>query len=165
MTTGEKEALFFDVEKSNDGINFSVVVSVNSYNDYTSEQNIYSFPDPERLNGRIYYRIKMRNQAGQSRYSRIIQLSVLPKVFSFASVTNPFNRELTFDISSDLAGRTDVRLIDQFGKTVKRKTLDIISGLNHLSLGDTEQLPSGVYIIRMQLAEIVIQKKVVKQPE
>ena len=161
-TTGEEEPLYFDVEKSNDGILFSVIALVNSYNDYTSEQNTYSFPDPEQLTNRVYYRIKMRNKTDHTRYSRSIQLTVLPGEFSFVKVINPFSRKLVFDISSDQTGRTDAQLIDQLGKTIKRNIFDIFTGINHLSLGNTELLPPGVYFLRMQLAGNVIQKKVIK---
>jgi len=161
-TTGEEESLYFDVEKSNDGILFSVIALVNSYIDYTSEQNTYSFPDPEQLTNRVYYRIKMKNKTDHSIYSRSIQLYELPGVFSFVKVINPFSNNLVFDISSGQTCRTDVQLIDQLGKTIKRNIVDIFTGINHLSLGNTELLPTGIYFLSMQLAGNVIQKKVIK---
>jgi hypothetical protein len=162
-TTGENESFYFDVEKSYDGANFSVIATVNSYNDSTSELNTYSFTDPQQLAGRTYYRIVMRNDRSQSKYSRIIQLAVNPDVFSFIAVINPFSNQLEFEVSSDNGGKTDAELIDQLGKTVKRSSFEITAGANHLTLKNTGNLAPGVYILRVQSAGVLIQKKVLKQ--
>lgn len=162
-TSGENELLHFDVEKSYDGTNFSVIATIDSYNDYTSELNTYSFTDPQQLTGRNYYRIAMRNDRGQSKYSRTIQLTVNPDVFSFISVVNPFNSELVFDLSSDYNSKANAELIDQSGRTVKRRSFDIITGVNHLTLDNTGVLAPGIYILRVQSAGGLIQMRVMKQ--
>ncbi|MBL7724032.1 MAG: T9SS type A sorting domain-containing protein [Chitinophagaceae bacterium] len=161
-TTGETEPLIFDVERSTDGVNFSLIGSVNSYNDYISEQSHYSYTDPSRLTGKAYYRIRMRNIPGQSTYSRTIQLAVSNEPFSFVSVINPFSNELLFEVSAEQAGKAEAELIDVSGKAVRRKMFDISSGITRLSLENTSQLASGIYFLRVQSGGRVIQKRVLK---
>lgn len=161
-TTGETEPLIFDVERSTDGVNFSLIGSVNSYNDYISEQSHYSYIDPSRLTGKAYYRIRMRNTPGQSTYSRTIQLAVSNEPFSFVSVINPFSNELLFEVSAEQTGKAEAELIDVSGKAVRRKMFDISSGITRLSLENTSQLASGIYFLRVQSGGRVIQKRVLK---
>ncbi len=162
-TSSEAEPLNFDVEKSYDGSNYSVIATVESYNDYTSELNTYSFTDPEPVTGKVYYRIKMRNDRGQNKSSRTLQLSILPNVFSFVSVINPFSNQLSFEVSSDKSGKAEADLIDQLGKVVKKMSFDIPAGISNLSIDNTGGLSTGIYILRIQMAGNNIQKRVMKQ--
>lgn len=163
VTAGEDEPLQFDVEKSSDGITFSVIATVNSYNDYVSEQSTYTFTDPTVITGKTFYRIKMRNAAGKKEYSRIVRLSLGVDAFSFISVINPFNTVLEFEVSAEHSGKAEVELIDATGKMVRRKTVDISIGTNSLVLDDTGTLGAGVYFLRVHSAGKVIQKRVIKQ--
>jgi hypothetical protein len=95
--------------------------------------------------------------------SRVVQVASNPTAFSFISVINPFNSSLVFDISSDRSGRANMELVDQFGTIVRKNLLEIIPGINHLELNNTDILPAGIYILRIQLGDLVLQKKVLKQ--
>jgi trimeric autotransporter adhesin len=162
-TAGEDEPLKFEVEKSPDGINFSVIGTVNSYNNYTSEQSNYSFTDPAIISDKYYYRIRMKNSTGKAEYSRIIQLSLSSNIFNFISVINPFSNQLYFDISSDRNGQAEVQLIDATGKMVRKRIVEISTGTNSLSLDETGTLGTGVYFLRIYSDGQVIQKRVIKE--
>lgn len=162
-TAIETEQLYYDVEKSTNGTDFSIIGTVNGYNNPGASQNNYSFTDPSDINGKVFYRIIMRNTDNQVVYSRIIQLSAGYEDLSFVSVINPFSNELLFDILSAKDGLAKASLIDQFGKPVKRKSFDIKEGVNQLSFDNTGILQTGIYILRIELDEKVIYKKVMKQ--
>ena len=161
--TGEDEPVFYDVQRSFDGINFTTIATVNSYAGNASEQHSYSYTDQELLTRKTYYRLNLRNAAGRGSYSRILHMSAQPAAFAFVSVVNPFQRELFFDISAEKGGIAKADLIDNMGKVVKRKTFDIRDGVNQLSLDDTNVLPTGIYILRVELSGMVIYKRVMKQ--
>jgi len=163
ITTGEDEPLLFDVEKSTDGINFYLAGTVNSYNNYTSEQSTYPFTDPTPLAGKTYYRIRMKNMNGQSKFSRTIQLSAETDLLSFVSVINPFGNDLIFEIAVDQTGKADAELIDPAGKMVKKVSLEIGAGINRLNIDNTELLPAGIYFLRVKMLNNTIQKRVIKQ--
>ncbi len=164
-TTQEDQPYYFDVERSYDGINFTTISTVNSHGDYNSSLNVYSYSDPEQLTRLTYYRIKMKNDNTIIALSRIVQMSLNPGSFSFVSVINPFNSSLVFDVSADRTGKANAELVDQLGKIVRRSSFEINSGLNHLELYNTDILPAGIYILRLQLGDAVLQKKVLKQTQ
>lgn len=162
-TTKEDEQLYFNIEKSFDEINFATIGTVNGLDNNSSSLNSYSFTDPVSVSGKVYYRLKIRNNSSRSSYSRTIRMELDPDAFSLVSVINPFNNELRFDISSDKNGKVDAELIDQFGQVVKRNSFGLNAGINSMSLTNTGILPTGIYILRLRTGESVIQKRVLKQ--
>ena len=162
-TTGEDELLIFEVDRSTDGVNYFHIGTVNSFNDYTSEQSIYAFTDVSPLTGKTYYRIRMKNITGRSTYSRTIQLSEETDVLSFVSVPNPFSKNLIFEIAVDQTGKADAELIDPSGKMARKVSFEMAAGVNRLVIDDTELLPAGIYFLRIKKLGNTIQKRVIKQ--
>ena len=105
----------------------------------------------------------MKNAAGQSTYSRTIQLSIDLSPLSFLSVINPFGNELSFEISTEHNGKAEVDLIDAAGKTVRKTSFEVSSGVNRLSIENTDLLSVGIYFLRVNVAGNIIQKRVIKQ--
>lgn len=163
VTTGEEEPLQFDIEKSSDGINFSVIATINSYNDYVSAQSIYTYSDPAIITGKVYYRIKMKNLAGEAEYSRIIHLADVVNALSFVSVINPFNTTLDFEIASAYNGEAEAELIDATGKIVRKRGFVLLAGTNSVVLNETGSLSAGIYFLRVKHAGTTILKRVMKQ--
>jgi hypothetical protein len=162
-TNTENEPFYFDIEKSSDGTRFTIIGTVNSYNDPSAIQNNYIFTDPDNITGQAYYRISMRTVDGQVSYSRILELSTDPEIFSFVSVINPFVSTLFFDISSTRDGVVKAELIDQFGEPVKKGSFDIRTGVTQLAFDNTSVLPAGIYILKAEMAGTIIYKRVMKQ--
>jgi len=153
----------FDIEKSDNGSNFTVISTVNGHNDYNSQYNHYSFSDPTPVTGTVYYRIRMRNNNGQSVYSRTIRISNLDDNYHFVSVINPFKNELVFKLSAATQEKAEAMLIDQAGRIVKQKTYWLQNGINNLSIENTEGLQKGFYYLRVVAGGTILQKKVLKQ--
>jgi hypothetical protein len=162
-TSKENEAVRFDIEKSSDGINFTKIGTVNGYTNYISEVNHYSFIDPSEFSGKAWYRIVMLSNKGGKKYSRIIQLTDEQIYFGLNNIINPFRNELSFEIITTNSAKIDVSLIDLFGKTVKTKSYTVYSGVNSLSIVNTEGLPSGIYILQVKNKDIIINNKVLKR--
>jgi hypothetical protein len=161
-TATEDEALIFDLEKSNDGSLFSIVATVNGYNNPESENNFYTYTDPSPLTGKTYYRLKIRNNSGETVYSKIILLSETTDPFSFVTVINPFDNKLVFEVNSIQSGMANVILTDLLGRKVREKSFAIVAGVNRLVLENTGQFANGVYFLRLQISDKFIQTKVVK---
>jgi hypothetical protein len=162
-TSKENETVHFDIEKSSDGINFTKIGTVSSYTNYTSEVNYYSFIDPAEFPGKAWYRIVMISNKGGKKYSRIIQLTDEHIYFGLNNVINPFRNELSFEVITTNNAKIDVSLIDLFGKTVKSKSYTVYSGVNSLSIPNTEGLPAGIYILQVKNKDIIINNKVLKK--
>lgn len=162
VTGVETEPLSYDIEKNTNGSDFTIIGTVDGYNDPGISQNNYAFTDPLDINGKVFYRVLMRNTDGQVIYSRIIQLSTGFENLAFASVVNPFSHVLLFDISSAKDGTAKVELIDQFGKPVRKRSFEIKEGVTQLSFDNTSVLQPGIYFLRVELDGIVVYKKVMK---
>lgn len=161
-TGREQEPLSFIIERSIDGINFSIADTVRSREDYTRDLNTYSWF--ERMpGGDVYYRLRIRNAGGQEAYSRTVRLSAIPTNFAFTTVINPFSDELRFDVSSARNGNAMAELIDQSGRTVRRLKMAVTPGINRLSIPATSNLATGIYVLRLQSEGIIIQKTVMKE--
>lgn len=163
-TSKEDEPVIFTVERSNDGNNFLPVGTVNSHNNYTATVNSYSFADPAVISGKVYYRLYITDQSGARKYSRTIQLRVENgESLALTDVINPFSYSIDFDITSQVDTKIEVELIDLFGKTVQKKSYQVRSGVNALSMPDTQSLPAGTYIFRIKNNEVLINRKVLKK--
>jgi len=162
-TSTEDEPVHFDIEKSSDGINFTRIGTVNSYTNYVSEINHYSFVDPLELAGKGIYRIVIVNNRAEKKYSRTIQLTDEHIDFGLRNIVNPFRNELPFEVITTNNAKIDVSLIDFFGKTLKSKGYIVYSGVNSLSIPNTESLPGGIYILQVKNKDIIINNKVLKK--
>jgi hypothetical protein len=161
-TSQEDEPVTYNIERSTDGNDFTVIGSVNGYNNGNT-LNRYSFIDPLPVNTKTFYRINITESTGKSKVSRIIQLSSDKIAFSLSNVVNPFNNELLFDITVPESTVIDIYLMDIYGKPIKKKTHTVSKGVNSLRIEDVEILSPGIYILQVQDKENVLVKKVMKK--
>jgi hypothetical protein len=161
ITAEEHEELFYDVEKSFDGSNFNTIGTIPGALT-TGDPNNYSFNDPTEINGKVYYRLKIRSVDNRSTYSRIVQLSTVNEKFNFGAVVNPFNSTLYFDINVVKPGQVSAELVNQFGKSIRIKALDAKEGNNQFFFENTSSLSPGIYILKIEMNGLFIYRKVMK---
>jgi len=164
-TVADEEAdVVYGIQRSYDGVNFITIATVNGNGaSGGSQQKSYSYTDPADLSGKAHYRIYLQTPDHRGTYSRTLQLETRPAPFAFVSVVNPFQRELFFDISTDRGGTAKAELIDNLGKTLRRQAYEVREGVNQLSMSDTDVLPAGIYILRVESGGMMIYKRVMKQ--
>ncbi|MBK6827471.1 MAG: T9SS type A sorting domain-containing protein [Chitinophagaceae bacterium] len=164
ITETENEPLIFEVQKSNDGLNFQLIGIIEGSNNITVPANHYSFINMN-INGneRVYYRIVMKNLSGQSTVSRTILLGDENRPLMFLSVINPFSSRLSFDVLFTRAGKARAELVDAAGRVVRSREYTVSQGPNKLELVDTDQLPVGIYYLRVIAEEKTLRKTVLKQ--
>ncbi len=165
-STPENEELWFDVEKSFDGLNFQPVHSIKGIQSQEN-QNQYHFTDPVLLADAAFYRIKLKSAFHQSIYSRTLRLTMLNNTddLSMISVINPFDRQLQFDLYSPRPARLLVDLTDLTGKRVRFQAITAGQGVSKFQFDKTDALPQGIYFLRVTNGETSIQKRVLKQQE
>jgi trimeric autotransporter adhesin len=164
-TTSKEDASFhFDIQKSFDGVNYTTIGTVNSYSNNVSETNQYSFIDPVKVDGKAHYRIVMVSNDNKRKISRVIQLTKDVKDFSFGTVINPFSNELQFEVFVPKNASIEAELIDQNGKTVKKRSFYLSAGTNSLSIQDADILSQGIYTLRLHNSNgSIITKRVMKK--
>lgn len=160
-TALESESIVFNIEKSMDGNTFYTIGTLHSY-DNGAGLNEYSFMDPEPINVKNYYRLRLQSDDGKLKYSKTIQLASPNDIFSFVSVINPFVNDLRFEVFSDKSAMAEADLIDATGKAVRKKLFELSTGVNRLKIENTFGLGTGLYFLRIISNGIVVQKRVMK---
>lgn len=159
-TSREEEPVQYEIEKSLDGSNFTIVASVKGHNN-NADVNYYSWTDPSQ-NQTTYYRIRLKSSHRQ-KISRIIKL--IPDVKNVEiNIPNPFSNKLVAQINAIQSQLAYLHLIDNSGKIVCSHQFTLMNGTNMLQINDTENLPQGLYTLQIQLStNKIISKKIIKQ--
>ncbi len=163
VTGTEDEVLWFEVQRSNDGINFNTIGVENGFNNGNPLNN-YSFIDPVAVAGKAYYRIRMVGAQGKEKYSRTIMVSSEGSILSFISVINPFQNELTSLVFSPETSNAEVELIDRSGAIIRHTVFGLRKGVNEILIPQTGNLASGIYILQVKSGGSIIRRKILKHP-
>jgi hypothetical protein len=76
---------------------------------------------------------------------------------------NPFNDMLNLAFSAERSFSYKLSLMDMTGRTVVTEERSATEGGNLLSLSNLEEIPSGIYFLRIESGKAVFNTKVVKQ--
>lgn len=150
-TAMENENELFIIEKSEDGIEFSVIGSLKGAGN-SEKVKKYNFLDIMANEQTSFYRLKQVDIDGTSSYSDILatnqsNTNQFMVVRLSAAVTSD-SYEVTFDASVN--GQINYILKNWDGSTVFTKQQEIIDGLNVISV-DLKELDAGVYKLDLQL--------------
>ena len=161
--SGENETVTYNIEKSSDGNTFETIGAVGGRGGQASPNNSYSFTDPVVITASAFYRLRMVNSGGNTKFSNTVVLYSNDQTgFSFVSVVNPFDREISLQITTAEGGLLRIMLMDQTGRIVMEQKKEIGIGLSRLNLYDTGALPAGAYYLRLFLNGKTIQKKLIR---
>ncbi len=154
-TAYESNLLDFTVERSDDAIKF-YPLSIQAPKGNNLNKTAYTFTDNNPINGIDYYRLKIEEKDGTLSYSKTMSahwgskktLSVYP---------NPFNQTLMIDLSDSKTQTAQCQIMDMTGRVHISETFNIADKIS------TENLPSGMYILRLIQEGAVFEKKILKQ--
>lgn len=152
----------FVVERSTDGVRFSPLGEVAATSSNTLSQQ-YSYEDEYPANGLNYYRLKMVDLDGQSTYSGIITIRTDGKGLQISATPNPFTDHVAITIQSSTNETANIRLYNNDGKLVWRKTTYVTAGTNVQYYNDLQSLPRGIYIIKVDKGNTTAGFKMIKQ--
>lgn len=142
-TTDQVNSSRFDIERSTDGINFTVIGSNSAIPTGASLNNTYSFLDPSPAFNANFYRLKMANIDGSYAYSKVIKIDFAngPSIHIYPNIVRE-GLPITIK-TSGITGKLDIRITTLNGQTEKRETS---FGSNAVSI-ETEGLQAGIYIV------------------
>jgi hypothetical protein len=139
--TNELNFSNYGVERSTDGITYTLIGTVPAQSSNTENEKNYTFTDNSPANGYNYYRLKLVDKDGAYSYSKIVAVD-----FGGAQVKvypNPFISQLM--VTTDGSGTTNVvRLLDASGKSLLQKTFTGGS----ITL-DVSGLAAGNYLVQV----------------
>ncbi|TDE15622.1 BspA family leucine-rich repeat surface protein [Dyadobacter psychrotolerans] len=137
-TANETDNDYFEIERSENALNWQVVNRIKGAGTVTSAKN-YSVTDSDPLGGTSYYRLKYVDLSGIAGYSRIRAINT-PGPASHDLYPNPATTSIT--ISGKPEGH--LKMYNLSGLEVLQT--EIKAEKQQISVG---QLPAGTYIIKM----------------
>ena len=163
-TENELDNKYFDIERSEDGINFKKTGSVQGPGT-TSITQYYQYND--ELNTTvliIYYRLKIVDQDGKFTYSKIVPLKLLGILAKQISVyPNPFDDNLIISINIFQEGKTQYRLLSFDGKEIFTRKILVQKGANIILANNLGHISSGNYILEIIAGKDTFIKKIIKK--
>lgn len=156
ITTAEQGVNRFEIERSTDGKTHWETLDKVKVQGETVEAQYYQFIDDKPL-AKSFYRLKIVEQTGKFEYSEVVFLALDIHPITFAVFPNPADQQLQIQVAGDKAG--EVEIIDLIGEQVwSSRQLQIESNTFSLNVKDWK---SGVYLIRLQLGQERLIKKIV----
>ena len=148
-TESEKNMRHYDIERSNDGQNFTLIASEKALNkDFASYS---AFDRTPQYNGIIYYRLKATDQNGKETYSKIVSVATHLPSGQIKIYPNPFSDYLTVGLIGNPPNQNKkMDIIDVLGKTVWTGNLSNLGSNNTNIVLPTAILLKGIYWVKME---------------
>ncbi len=147
----------YEVEKSEDGINYTVIGTVNSEN--KKGEGLYFFNDKSFKAGKFYYRLKLINKDGTYRHSLVVVVAIDDNKNGITVSPNPFRFSLVinYSLSTDDA---QVKVYSPDGKLVYNAVLPNNTTQSKLPLST---LKAGTYFLIYANKSTSFTAKVIKE--
>jgi hypothetical protein len=159
-TASEKNNDYFDVEWSDNGINYYSIGKIDGKENSDSELN-YNFTHTKPSNGKNYYRIKQVDLDGKFSVTevKVLDFSTSENTSSLYLYPNPALDELVIDFRSDKTSEQIIsyQIINFSGQIMRQSKWD--SNSNRINISS---FPSGTYILNVITSLGNVQKKWVK---
>ncbi|WP_207497293.1 T9SS type A sorting domain-containing protein [Aridibaculum aurantiacum] len=139
-TQNEVNTATFEIEKSKDAVSFSTIGTVAAAGNSSSRQ--YGFTEPELLQGKAYYRLKMIDIDGRFTYSQVISFSQ-SKSQAFVVNPNPASSNIIINHPKAIAGAS-LQVVSLEGKRLLNHTLTAGALQTSLYIG---HLAPGIYLV------------------
>lgn len=164
-TLTESNTDHFEIERSSDGVNFSVVGTKGSFTNSVVIKN-YQYTDPINQNsGMIYYRLRTVDKDGHGTYSKIVTLRIASGlVKDFVVFPNPFTTSLNLQISAEKATSVTVRISNALGQPVVNRRIALNQGENTVVLqSELQNLKPGMHLMEIISEDGKISQKIIKR--
>lgn len=136
---------YYEIERSNDGVHFAKIGTVNAVNGANVKQ--YSFTDNLPLNGTNYYRIKQVDKDGSYQYSQTKKVSMSDVIRHWNIYPNPAKDKATL-YSLNNYNKTDISVCNLNGKIVYHTTVSNVMANQSINI-PVNNLSKGVYVIKI----------------
>ncbi len=161
-TASEQNNVFFVIEKSSDGIDFSKIGLIQGSGNSNTILT-YSYIDDKPNETTNYYRLKQIDNDGKYNYSDIVATNCHDNGQNPEDIiiyNSPYNNDIVVTFRNNNAKSYRVLFTDQLGRLLVSKTHNAVSGDNTLQI-DKSGLSSGVYNLTMYSDTDIVTKQVV----
>jgi alpha-tubulin suppressor-like RCC1 family protein len=166
MTATEHNTSWFEIERSTDGINFTTIAKINAVGESDANSN-YEYYDisAEEKNSIIYYRLKMVDADASYQYSSVKIVSSNSKGlinFSVFPIPTEADKSIQINFQNQEEESVIIKIYDLSGKILMVSEQATEAGFNTYSIPLTN-FSKGVYVLRLQSKDEVIESKIVIQ--
>jgi hypothetical protein len=148
----ENNVATYEVQKSNDGINYHLIGTVLSKG---NGENSYAFTEAQALNGKAYYRIKQTDKDGHLSYSKTMLLNATDNYANVTVYPNPTANIVNINCSDKMLLNTKALLTDVNGKQLQTISIEQINTTINLA-----GYSNGMYLLKLQNGQVI---KLVKE--
>jgi len=142
----EINANHYEIERSENGINFINRGNVNAIGSPIKTQD-YTYNDAINTNAStLYYRLKMVDNDGSYIYSNIVSLKLNELNLTYP---NPFVSNIKVDVVSQIEEVGHVKLIAIDGRIVNQFDVKLTRGNNSIQINNLEKLPKSTYTVEV----------------
>ncbi len=160
QTASEHNSAYFDVEKSRDGNNWSLLKSIQAAGNSIALLD-YSVVDSEKSTNVVYYRLNQVDQDGVSKIYGPISAACNTDInFNAHVFPNPTSGAVTLVLNTSMPQTIAVQLIGTDGKIYSQATSNIAAGSTLLPL-EIADLKAGIYSVNIQGESTIQTVKVV----
>jgi Secretion system C-terminal sorting domain len=136
----------YNILRSEDGINFRIIGSINAENNNTA----YSFTDYATSSKNTFYKLAIVEKDGAINFSKIITVSNAENAGLINVYPNPAKDFVKIELPSLEKGIYNMRIIDASGKMILLKTYTLQTGQQNISLLLDETFTAGNYFIILE---------------
>jgi hypothetical protein len=140
----------FEIERSTDGVHFTVVRIINSH---SSESNVvsYSYNDPMPIGSAdVFYRIKIVNISNGISYSNVIRVSLNGNTgVKIKMIPNPVRDNMLVSFISSKQENIQMSFYDMSGRLMRVIYKNIPQGKSILNVTNFQSWPDGVYSVKV----------------
>jgi len=145
----ERSVSRYEVEKSDDGVNFRTVNSTPAKGNSTSSLD-YLWIDKNPFQGHNYYRIGSIGIDGKKEYSRIVKVKMEKNVTGFSIFPNPVSgNSIGIQFNEIKSGIYSFRLVNNQGQVVFSGQITHAGGSATMELPLKKELPAGTYQLEL----------------
>lgn len=161
-TASEVNNDFFSVERSTDGIQFSIIGRVDG-NGNDLNQNNYEFEDRDPRPGINYYRLSQTDFNGTHEKLGIKAVNFESGSNEYSIFPNPIvGNSFSIIVNTHKEEDIKIQIFDMNGRLMMKEKAEISKGENQIMIGSNSLL-SGMYLLEVQSTSKRFVQKIIKQ--
>ncbi|MES2431956.1 MAG: T9SS type A sorting domain-containing protein [Bacteroidota bacterium] len=147
----------YEVERSIDGFSFKTI-DIRNVIGSNNTSNVYNLLDVAPIEGNNYYRVKSIDASGQFKYSQIVKVALDGSQISSINIypNTIKNNMINLQLNNQSGGLYHVRLINNDGRSIYKKEINVSKGNSNQVLKPTCSLSAGIY--HLEIVNISNQK-------
>lgn len=174
-TASEKNSSVFEIQRSTDNVTFETINKVVAKNNSNTLQQ-YKYIDADVVLNQnekyeYYYRLKMVDKDGSFAHSGVVVLNndamVNNENSNISIYPNPYQNNFSVVVENSIAGKAKISITDVSGKLLFETNSNFTDGINTINSKEINigvaQLNEGIYFIKIEQANGISTKKIVKQ--